>query len=72
MTSYKLGSTSTPKLDQTEALRKGLSDFALHLLERDLKNDLRNSGNRAIKMIKILEAAEISALQMGKPIELSI
>ena len=72
MTSYNLGSTYTPKIDQTEALRKGLSDFALHLLERDLKNDLRNSGNRAIKMIKILEAAEISALQMGKPIELSI
>ena len=72
MTSYKLGSTSTPKLEQTEALRKGLSDFALHLLKGDFENNLRNSGSRATNLIKVLEAAEISAIQLGKPIQLSI
>ena len=72
MVSYKLGSTLTPKLEQTEALRKGLMDFAAQILNPNSDYDLRNSGVRSLKLIKILEAAEISASQTGKPIEFKL
>lgn len=69
MVSYKLGSTLTPKLEQIEALRIGLIEFASQILNPNGDHDLRNSGAESLKIIKILEIAEMSALQMGKPIE---
>ncbi len=67
--SYKLGSTLIPKLDQTEALQKGLRVFAHHILRSDGESYLRNSGERALKLIKILEIAEKSSRELGKPME---
>lgn len=72
MVSFKLGSTLTPKIDQTEALRAGLADFALKILDPGFDDNLRNSGVRSLKLIRMLEVAEESASQMGIPIEFKL
>jgi predicted dehydrogenase len=67
LVSYRSGDMWAPKVDQTEALKLELT----HFIECIMNNRLSvNNGAAGYRVVKMLEAADLSVKQRGKLIEL--
>jgi predicted dehydrogenase len=60
---YRIGDMHSPKLVATEALTLGVEEFIKSIIEK--RKPLTN-GEDGLKVVQILEAAEISIKEKGK------
>lgn len=65
LVSYRTGDMLAPRLDMTEALFLELSDFTKAVLQNAA---LRNDGKAGGRVVRVLEAAQKSLDQAGKPV----
>ncbi len=66
---YKIGGANTPKLKNREALSMAVEDFISSINKK--KQPISN-GNIALKIVKILESADLSMKQNGKSIKINL
>ena len=66
---YKIGDTSQPYLANKEALSEAVENYLLSILN---KNTPKTDGNSALRIVKILEAADKSMKLNGKPIRVQL
>ena len=68
LVSYRTGDVWVPKLDSTEALRYVVSEFLSSIAE---KRRPLTDGSSGLRVVRILQAAQESISQNGRPVELS-
>ena len=66
---YKIGDTNQPYLANKEALREAVENYLLSILK---KNTPKTDGSSALRIVKILEAADKSMKLNGKPIRVKL
>ena len=64
---YRIGDMYSPKVNQTEALTLGVEEFINSILEK--RKPLTN-GEDGLKVVEILEAADISVKKKGALIDI--
>jgi predicted dehydrogenase len=65
LVSYRTGDVWAPKVDQTEALKVELGYFVDCILKNQTPS---NDGAAGLRVVKLLEAAELSLNERGKTV----
>jgi hypothetical protein len=64
---YRVGDIFVPKIDQKEALQSMAEDFAQGILNKTIPI---SNAHKALEVVKVLEAAQISIKNNGKEVKL--